>query len=355
MVRFVEEEAVEPTWAIKKPNFGRYIPNLFLDMIEIKRKLKPNAPLIPDSTYQGDAFTEPENFPPPEGGPQPEVHEEEHINLVVEEELESQSHAQFDGTQSDDGPDYTAEEMEVLDRFAETPPHRMDTPEAVSMEDVPSERYIPTEIPMTTEEPEPEEDEEDRYARELVEKRVLISYLKKHNIEFSDTDSLKILRALKGAQEQEDKKSQCLTVNRMLLGFGMWMSSEGMEWMDPELQGYLQYQMKLMPMYDSVLQEFEDMEIAQIITDLPPSAKLASGVAISSGLFVAMKKYNIEEKLKNSKFLETLIPGYGQAIDNMTRASREVKEERGETAEDEAPKRRRRRGPSVKASEIPKM
>lgn len=357
MVRFIEKSTDEPTWVIKKPNFGRFLPHLYLDMLEIKHKLKPNAPIIPDSTYQGDAFTaEEEELPPPAGGPQPE-HEEDPVDLVVEEELESRSHVHDSGgTRSDEdgGQEYTAEELDVLDRFAETPPQRMTEPDASSEPQVhPTPRYIPVEEPHIQEhEDDSVEDEEDRYARELVEKRRLMKYLNENNIEFSLTDSLRILRALKEDHESEQKKKGTLTVNRMLLGVLMWGGSEGMEWFDPTLQGYLDYQMKLMPMYEGVLEEFDEMEISDMIMDLPPSAKLAGGIAVSSALFVAMKKYNIEDKLKKSKFLETIIPGYGKAIDSMAQASREVKEDKG--SKPEAP-RRKRRGPSIPADDIKKM
>jgi len=354
MVRFVEKKTDEPTWVIKKGNFGRFIPNLHLDMLEIKQKLKPNAPIIPDSTYQGDAFTpeEPE-LPPPAGGPQPEV-EEESAKLVVEDELESRSYVEVSGgTRSDDEerPEYTAKEMEVLDRFAETPPQRMASPEASSVEHIAHSepRYIPTEEPMHVE--ESVEDEEDRYARELVEKRRLVEFLKEKDIEFSPDDSLRILRALKEDHEEQQRKKGALTVNRMVLGCMMWGCSEGMEWFDPTLQGYLDYQMKLMPMYEGVLEEFDDLEISDMIMDLPASAKLAGGIAVSSALFVAMKKYNIENKLRQSKFLETIIPGYGKAVDRMTQASRETKQ----GSEPAADSRRRRRGPSVKAQDIKRM
>lgn len=361
MVRFIEKTTDEPTWVVKKANFGRFLPHLYLDMLEIKHKLKPNAPIIPDSTYQGDAFTpeDEKEQPLPDGGPQPEK-EDGSVELVVEEELESRSYANDSGgTRSDEEevPRYTDEELDVLDRFAETPPQRMASPDASS--DVKTANSTPRYIPVEEPAPEPEqdsvEDEEDRYARELVEKRRLMEYLRENNIDFSLNDSLRILRALKEDHESMQKKKGTLTINRMILGVLMWGGSEGIEWFDPTLQGYLDYQMKLMPMYEGVLEEFDEMEISDMIMDLPPSAKLAGGIAVSSALFVAMKKYNIEDKLKKSKFLETIIPGYGNAIDSMARASREVKEEKGEERPAEKAPRRKRRGPSIPAEDIKKM
>lgn len=353
MVRFVEEQTDEPTWTLKPKNFGRFLPGLHLDMLELKHKLKPEAPIIPDSTYNGDAFTpQEENLPPPDGGalPKQEVVE---TNFVIEEELESHSRSGADsgGTKSEDE-GMTAEEEEILNRFADTP-QKMHAPDEESEshhEYVPEQEHIPNPEPVR-EEPSPvyEEDDEDRYARELVEKRNTLKYLKEHNIEYEDTDSLKILRALKKAHEDEIKNGQALTLNRGILMFMMYGASEGIEWMDPTLKGYLEYQMKLMPMYDEILEEFEDTQIAEIIMSLPPSAKLAGGIGLSSALFVAMKKYNIEDKLAQSKFLETMIPGYGRVVDNITRASRETKEN-----QQEEPKRRKR-GPSVPAEDIRKM
>lgn len=361
MVRFVEKTTDEPTWVIKKPDFGRFLPHLYLDMLEIKHKLKPNAPVIPDSTYQGDAFT-PEELvmPPPDGGPLPLDERKEETRLVVEDEMESQSHAEMKekgGTYSDeDEQPYTVEELDVLDRFAETPPNRVSTPSDVETANS-TPRYIQTEEPDVQEQ-DSVEDEEDKYARELVEKRRLTEYLKENNVEFTEADSLKIMRALKEDHEFSLKKKGTLTVNKMVLGVMMWGASEGMEWMDPTLQGYLDYQMKLMPMYEGVLEEFDQMELTDMIMDLPPSAKLAGGIAVSSALFVAMKKYNIEDKLSKSKFLETIIPGYGNAIDNMTKASKETKtsNQGGHgTGQEAGQPKKRRRGPSIPAKDIKKM
>ena len=118
MVRFVEKQSDVPTWVIKKHNFGKFIPNLFLDMLEIKEKVKPGAPLVPDSTYQGNAFTEEEpEAPLPEGGPKPEVEDTHKITLVVEDELESHTHD--NGTRSDEEEDYNNDEIEILNRFGD--------------------------------------------------------------------------------------------------------------------------------------------------------------------------------------------------------------------------------------------
>jgi len=359
MVRFVEEQTDEPTWTLKPKNFGRFLPGLHLDMLELKHKLKPEAPIIPDSTYNGDAFTpQEENHPLPDGGALPKQEVEE-TNFIIEEELESHSKSAADsgGTKSDDE-GITAEEEEILNRFADTP-QKMHAPDEESespIEHVREHIQIPshTEPESVREDPSPvyEEDDEDRYARELVEKRNTLKYLKENNIEFEDTDSLKILRALKNAHEEELNKGQTLTLNRGLLMLMMYGASEGVEWMDPTLKGYLEYQMKLMPMYDEILNEFEDTQFAEIIMSLPPSAKLAGGIGLSSALFVAMKKYDIEDKLAQSKFLETMIPGYGKVVDNITKASRETKENQQEEPKEQ---KRRKRGPSVPAEDIRKM
>lgn len=362
MVRFVEKQINEPTWVIKKPDFGKFIPNLHLEMLEIKSKVKPNAPLIPDSTYQGNAFTEPEpEVPLPDGGAMPDKVEPK-ITFVVEDELESHSHVHGkhdDGTHSSDDNDFTQDDLDIMDRFGATPEHKHeeeDEPEAYVIQeddDVPAHEHTYEE---PQEESPVEEDEEDRYAREIVEKRNLLKFMNKHNIAFEETDSLKILRELKNSYEEDElkekKKEQSLGVNKFLLGCCMWGASEGMERYDEELKGFLQYQMKLMPMYDGVLEEFDEIEIAELIMDLPPVAKLGLLTVCSSGAFVAMKKFGWEEKLRNSRFLETVVPGYGKFIDQTTKASEEVKRENGEP---ESKRRRPRRGPSLSKDEIKKM
>lgn len=360
MVRFVEKPSDVPTWVIKKHNFGRFIPNLFLDMLEIKEKVKPGAPLVPDSTYQGNAFTEEEPEPPlPEGGPAPEVEDTHKITLVVEDELESHTHD--NGTRSDEEEDdYNNDEIEILNRFGdnseehhheEEESHKYVTHESEEVMSAPEPIYIP---PPTQSKVREEDDQEDVYAREVVEKRMLLEYFKENKIDYEETDSLRILREIKKAKEKNESRKGALTLNRALLGVLMWGSSEGLEWWDDSLKGFLQYQMKLMHLYDGVLEEFDDVEIAQMIMDLPPFAKLTLGVAGSSALFVGMKKFGIEDKLRTSKFMETIIPGYGKAIDSVTKASEEVKRENGEPLS-QKPTRRKRRGPSLKPDEIRKM
>ena len=145
-------------------------------------------------------------------------------------------------------------------------------------------------------------------------------------------------------KEKQEKKSGTVTLNKLLLSVLLYGTDSGLEWYDEKLNGYITYQMKLMPMYEKVLNKMDDTEISEIIFGLPPVVQLSLGIGLSTAGFIGMKKWDMEEKIKSTKFLETFIPGYSSAIDRMTEAAKpEVPREAPTT---------RRRGPSMKAEDI---
>lgn len=331
MVRFVEKKIDEPTWISQPQKFG-FIPNLHLEMLEIKEKVKPNAPTIPDSTYSNMHIVE-EKVPEPTGGQKP---------LVEEMKSASEKSVEDKGvTESQDS--MNSEDVEVLEQFAESeeePPEEEESVEKV-IETVNEENEIEEEISENT-----------QLAKNEVEKRFLRKKCRELNIEFEESDSLQTLR-LSVEMYEKDKQSQevksgSVTTNKMLLSLLFLASDSGLSWYDSKLDGYLSYQMKLMPHYEALFEKMDDTQIADFIFRLPPEAQLMIAVGLSSVGFVGIKKWGLEEKIKQTKFLEGFIPGYGKAIDAMSDAIRPEK-----PSESEPP--RSRRGPSVRAEDISRM
>lgn len=327
MVRFVEKKIDEPTWISQPQKFG-FIPNLHLEMLEIKEKIKPNAPIIPDSTYSNMHIVE-EKAPEPTGGQKPLIEE---MKSVSEKSVEDKG-----VTESQDS--INSEDAEILEQFAES-------------EEELSEEESKEIIVEAVEEIEEEISENTQLAKNEVEKRFLRKKCRELNIEFEESDSLQTLR-LSVEMHEKDKQSQevksgSVTTNKMLLSLLFLASDGGLSWYDSKLDGYLSYQMKLMPHYEVLFSKMDDTQIADFIFRLPPEAQLMIAVGLSSVGFIGMKKWGLEEKIKNTKFLEGFIPGYGKAIDAMSEAIQPEK-----PSEQEQP--RSRRGPSVRAEDISRM
>lgn len=325
MVRFVEKRIDEPTWISQPSKFG-FIPNLHLEMLENKEKLKPNAPIIPDSTYQNMHIIE-EKIAEPIGGQKPKIEE---MKSVSEEEK---------GTESADSVEFNSDEEAIRNQFAES--------EEVSEQA--SEEEVQETHTIETVEEEPEASEETKEAKNKVERRHLIKKCREHNIDFEETDSLQTLRMsydLYLADKQKtETHSGSVTVNKFFLSLLFMGGDAGISWYDKKLEGFGEYQMKLMPMYEQIIEKMDDTQIAELIFSLPPALQLTIAVGLSSAGYVAMKKWDLGEKIQNMKIFEAFVPGTAKAIDAMTQAA---------TAESQ-PAPRSRRGPTVRAEDIDKM
>lgn len=327
MVRFVEKRIEEPTWILQPQTYG-FIPHLNLQMLEIPEKVKPNPPTIPDSTYQ-NLTTEKIAPIPPEGGQKPQVVEKS-SPVSSEKSVEISEHSEIDSNRK-----------RIASRFT-------DSDDEESVDDMPEPEA--EEVEVSVHEPE---DPETEYAKTEIEKRHLKRKFRELGIDFEETDTLEMLRMADKFYEDDktkrENKSGTVTTNKMLLSLLMLGADSGLEWYDNKLDGYLKYQMQLMPLYENVLHKMDDTEISEIIFGLPPAIQLTLGLGLSTAGFIGMKKWGLEDKIKHTKFLETVIPGYSNAIDAMTSA---VKEDKPVEKPSEPS---RKRGPSMKAEDIGKI
>lgn len=119
--KFVKQPLSESPWKDIPPNFG-IIKGLHLELLEFPHKIKKNAPIIPDPTYSGKAFDDPEQEPsPPDIGRAPDVENENNVFESAEEESEIHERSNSGTGSSEEEDVFGADELDFLDTFGATP------------------------------------------------------------------------------------------------------------------------------------------------------------------------------------------------------------------------------------------
>lgn len=374
--RFKMKPNPKGAWDDIAPNFG-IIKGLHLELLEFPSKIKKNAPIIPEPTYSGKAFDEPKTpLPPPSSGAPPipssaKVSPKKHSEIVESEEItKKKKETHTSSSESDDGEydDKTNGDEDFINRFGDSPEKKTGTKEDKSAEASVTKK-VPKYIPIPTkqtkiEEPEPIPEEKDPtqiFIEEEVERRINIDALKKAKKagidlgEIEDDMDLQTTRIMRKTADKQVSHNNSVSMNRFALMGIFFGIGEGFNLFTDKMKGYFTYQMEVMTVYDSYLEAIGENSINSFLQQLDPSLQLIGVVCLTTGGFYIFQNFVGEDKIKGAKLIKSFFPGQAQVIDEITSASKKVKEEKEKEKKpnkksEEKPKRRR--GPTFTQEDI---
>lgn len=370
--KFVKQPLPESSWKDIPPNFG-IIKGLHLELLEFPHKIKSNAPNIPDPTYSGKAYDDPEPVqPPPDSGPKPDVDSEDELfhGSIEESETHERSHSGVTNS-SDDEDVFGADELDFLDTFGATPEKKNREPvnwevedEHVNKEEPRAEppkipKFVNVDAPPAPVEEEKEEDPTEIYIREEVERLSNIKDLRKlaaKNIdvggEIDDGMDLQTTRIRLTTAKKQVSTERSISMNKFGLMGTFLAIDQGAAMMTDSMKGYFQYEMDIIDIYDELLEEIGETQLNAIIQEFDPTLKLGGLVALTTAGFWVFQNYVAEDKVKGAKLLKQfLTAGQAKVLDEMTTASKKQKEQK----ESPAKKKSKRRGPSFTADDVNAM
>lgn len=376
--RFRMKPNPKGAWDDIAPNFG-VIKGLHLELLEFASKIKKNAPIIPEPTYSGKAFDEPkEPLPPPTSGAppkeksspkEPDIVESEEIDKkrVPEPTRSSESDdGEYDDAVSDDDDDF-------INKFGDSPEKKEpDTKSAETSTVKKAPKYIPipkATIPQVDPAPEPEEEVHEKdptevYIEEEVERRMNIDALRKAKkagiemCEIEDDMDLQTTRILRKTTDKQVSHNNSVSMNRFALMGIFFGVDQGLSLMTDKMKGYLEFQLNCLQIYDPYLEAIGENSINSFLQALDPSLQLIGVICVSTGAFYIFQNFVGEDKVKGAKLIKSFFPSQAGVIDEITTASKKVKEgkekekssSKKEEKRDEKPKKRR--GPTFTQADI---
>lgn len=377
--KFVKQPLTESSWKDIPPNFG-IIKGLHLELLEFPHKIKKNAPIIPDPTYSGKAFDDPEPVhPPPDSGPAPDCSPNSEDNVFKSAADESEIHERsISGTGSSEEDDiFGADEIDFLDTFGATPEKKNRDPIKWEVEEEKEERkeekrervpkfvnleqpHVQQQSQQQEEEKDEDEDPTDIYIREEVERLSNIKDLRKMASkgidiggELSDTMDLQTTKIRLQTAKKQVSTEKSISMNKFGLMGTFLAIDQGAAVMTDSMRGYFQYQMEIIDIYDDLLEEIGETQLNAIIQDFDPTIKLGGLLTLTTAGFWVFQNYVAEDKVKGAKLLKQFLsPNQAKVLDDMTTASKKQKEE---NKKDEPTPKKKRRGPSFKANDIDAM
>jgi hypothetical protein len=377
--RFKMKPNPKGAWDDIQPNFG-VIKGLRLDMLEFASKIKKNAPIIPEPTYSGKAFDEPKvPLPPPTSGgagATASAHaspgrDKKASEVVESDEIDKKRvPVSTQSSESDDG-EYdsgasAADDDDFINRFGDSPTKEIPADDTSAIKKAP--KYIP--IPKvngnqskTEEIPESESKEKDPtevYIEEEVERRMNIDALrkaKKAGIEMGEVEDdmdLQTTRILRKTTDKQVAHNNSVSMNRFAL-MGIFLGvDQGFSLLTDKMKGYLEFQLNCIKIYDPYLEAIGENSINSFLQALDPSLQLVGVICVSTGAFYIFQNFVGEDKVKGAKLIKSFFPSQAGVIDEITTASKKVKE--GKEKEAKSPKKedkpKKRRGPTFSQADI---
>jgi hypothetical protein len=342
-------------WQDTKPNFG-IIKGLHLEFLEFAHKIKKNAPLIPEPQYSGKAFDDPKDVasPPPPSSQSPQPIKSNHQSPSLPKSISPSASS----SSSSDG-EYE-EDKDFLDKFGTTPDKQSNKKSSkyipVSKPEIQEDEDEPETLPQTKTPQPKEKDPTETYIEEEVERRSNIIALKKAKLagldvgNIEDDMDLQTTRILRKTADGQASHNKSVSMNRFAL-MGIFLGvDQGFNIFTDKMKGYFQYQMDVMHIYDDYLDAIGESSINAYLQSLDPTLQLAGMICLTTGGFYIFQNFVGEDKVKGAKLIKSFFPAQAQTIDDITNASKKVKEEKKQTEATEAPKKRR--GPSYKAEDI---
>ena len=230
-----------------------------------------------------------------------------------------------------------------------------------------SSKYIPVLPPVEAEPPPLTEDEQ--YLEDELERRENIRNLRKlkvaKNIDVGDVPDdldLQTSRILVKAANKQVNVEQSVSLNRFALVGTFFGIDQGCGMFTDKMKGYFTYQMEIMKVYDDYLEAIGETNLSQIFQQLDPSLQLGGIVGLTTAGFFLFQNFIGEDKVKGAKLIQSLFPGNSKVIEEMTQASKKIKEEkRGEgkkaksSGDKTSGKKAKKRGPTFTAADIGNM
>lgn len=372
--KFVKQPLTESSWKDIAPNFG-IIKGLHLEYLEFPHKIKNNAPNIPDPTYSGKAYDDPEpSQPPPDSGPNPAQNSHDSGIFSTAEDSEVFERSTSGATKSSDDEDvFGANELDFLDTFGATPDKKNrdqinweveDEPKTEEKERIEQQRipkFVNVAPPQQEEEEEEEEDPTDVYIREEVDRISNIKDLKKMASkgidvggEVRDDMDLQTTRIRLASAKKQVSTEKSISMNKFGLMGTFLAIDQGAGIMTDSMKGYFQYQMDIIDIYDDLLEEIGETQINAMIQEFDPTLKLGGMIGLTTAGYWLFQNYVGEDKVKGAKLLKQfLTSGQAKVLDEMTTASRKQKDQKEETGESiNKEKKKKRRGPSYTANDV---
>lgn len=387
--KFVTRPNPEGTFKDIQPNFG-IIKGLHLDYLEFASKIKKGAPIIPEPTFSGKLDEPKSHTPRPAIGTSIVVSQDDKKSEKSRSKESSRSRSREsvqevkpdkEASHSEDpygtsSSSVDTEEDEFFNKFGNTPakksPTYKETPvakseksEEHSEEKKKRRKYMEIPKPVEPELPPPEEPEpvqlteEEQFIRDEIERRTNIVALRKAKVykqldlgDIPDDMDLQTTRILKATTDKQLSIESSISMNRFAL-VGLFMGiDKGCEMFTDKMKGYFQYQMEIINVYDSYLEAIGETNLTLMFQQLDPSVQLGGVVSLTTAGFFLFQNFIGEDKVKGAKLIQSLFPGKSKIIEEMTEASKKVKEDKQQT---EQPQKKKRRGPTFTAGDVNNM
>lgn len=147
-------------------------------------------------------------------------------------------------------------------------------------------------------------------------------------------------------------------MNRFALMGIFFGVDQGLSLMTDKMKGYLEFQLNCLQIYDPYLEAIGENSINSFLQALDPSLQLIGVICVSTGAFYIFQNFVGEDKVKGAKLIKSFFPSQAGVIDEITTASKKVKEgkekekssSKKEEKRDEKPKKRR--GPTFTQADI---
>lgn len=341
------------TWDDIRPNFPPF-DNLYLEFLEVKRKLKPNLPPIPLDSYKGNAMkTKPAEiikdarhspkatpYQSPQRTPQRSRQHspvKDHRRTPVPSPTMSEEDPLLDALGDDD-------KKEVLPDMPRVSPHKStqrETPQETAREEKSETKSANEEKPKASTYEEIEEERQDYlYKLKFFRKRMPDVDVPPYS-EHSDLDTLKKIynNAMREVQTEENFSwyKTTLVSGFLLVEFVMT------QWVGINFTGYANIQSKRISSYERLLMELGEREYASFGSSLPVEVRLCALILFNAAIFYIGKL--IEER--GGDTISSLFTSiFGAQIPTSARSESQTKSTR---------RQRKRRGPSISPEDIRKM
>ena len=371
--KFITRPNPKGTFEDIEPNFG-IIKGLHLDYLEFPAKIKKNAPNISEVSYSGKLFEEPKQAPPPppESGTSiiSTVNRETPGKKASESTSSESKHKEEDPYSNSSTSSEDQDENSFLNKFGATPDKKTpykekQTPsseESSKKKKIPKYIKVPEVPPTVVEEETPEEpvkvlSDEEQYIQNEIERRTLIVALRKakalNNIDIGDIpDDMDIssARILNETVKKQLSLESSISMNRIAL-VGLFLGiDQGCGFITDKMKGYFQYQMEIIKVYDSYLEAIGETNLTTMFQGLDPSLQLGGVISLTTAGFFLFQNYIGEDKVKGAKLIQSLFPGNSRIIEEMTEASKKVKENKARESH-----AKKKRGPTFSAVDVNKM
>ncbi|ALX27521.1 putative C-terminal domain protein [Golden Marseillevirus] len=342
----------------KKQDFGD-LGNLYLDMIEVKEKLRPGLPLVPVVKVQKKEEAKPEVEPvvvkpaivaapavvEAVAQPQPETKEEEGELLFLDDDADADDEVdnllEDEAKKENNPPQEIPEEKNI--------PEDDESSESEDEEEMPADPIVEEDDGLT------EEQKEEKEKDELLWK---FKILKKKHPQHLDTipdfdehsDIVTMRRKYQMTVKELHMESKLFEYRKYAFFGGCIFEGLCTNFLGLDLEGFSQVQD--VHGYDALLVELGEKSYTNFTSYLPVEIRLVIAFAVNVAIFYIFKTMSLRV---TSEDLFTMISQVGgdKIADFLRGATGKTKEKKKE--EPSAPQKKKMRGPTIRAEDVRKM